>query len=219
MKILSSKGVRLDVYLKDEDKIIDVELQAHPKPAIGKRARYYQSMIDIDSLMKGQDYLNLKDSYILFICKFDPFKDESGNSLGLPCYTFKNTCHENSIVNLNDNSIKVFYNANAYKEEKDERIQKLLHFICTNEPGEDDFSKRLAGLVEKMKDDEKFRSLYNAMNLHDFDIQMAAKQEGEEEKAIEAAVLLVKKYKVEVETAAKDMKAPLEKVLQALAQE
>ena len=63
----TTKGVRLDVYLKNDDKIIDIEIQSYPQEALGKRTRYYQSMIDIDSLMKGQDYPELKDSYILFI--------------------------------------------------------------------------------------------------------------------------------------------------------
>ena len=45
----TSKGVRLDVYLKDSDKVIDIECQSNLKPALGKRTRYYQSMIDIDS--------------------------------------------------------------------------------------------------------------------------------------------------------------------------
>ena len=33
----TTKGVRLDVYLKDEDKIIDVELQSYPQDALGTR--------------------------------------------------------------------------------------------------------------------------------------------------------------------------------------
>ena len=70
----STKGVRLDVYLKDDNRIIDVELQTYKQDAIGKRTRYYQSMIDIDSLMKGQDYSELLDSYVLFICNYDPFQ-------------------------------------------------------------------------------------------------------------------------------------------------
>ena len=70
----TTKGVRLDVYLKDADRIIDVELQTYKQDAIGKRTRYYQSMIDIDSLMKGQDYSELLDSYVLFICNYDPFQ-------------------------------------------------------------------------------------------------------------------------------------------------
>ena len=43
----SSKGIRLDVYLKDSDKILDIEMQSKGFTALGKRTRYYQSMIDI----------------------------------------------------------------------------------------------------------------------------------------------------------------------------
>lgn len=49
----TTKGVRLDVYLKNEDKAIDVELQAYPQDALGKRIRYYEAMLDMDALMKG----------------------------------------------------------------------------------------------------------------------------------------------------------------------
>ena len=174
----TTKGVRLDVYLKDTDKIIDVELQSYPQDALGKRTRYYQSMIDMDSLMKGQDYSELKDSYILFICKKDPFKDEQKKHYVLPCYTFRNICKENPAVNLNDKSVKFIYNASAYDEEKDEKVRAFLHFIHTNEPGEDDFTNRLSSLVEQIKDNERFRRDYAAMNLHDRDITRAAKREG-----------------------------------------
>ncbi|MBO4858372.1 MAG: Rpn family recombination-promoting nuclease/putative transposase [Treponema sp.] len=174
----STKGVRLDVYLKDDDKIIDIEIQSYPQEALGKRTRYYQSMIDMDSLMKGQDYPELKESYILFICKEDPFKDDDDKPFGLPCYTFMNICQEHSGVNLDDKSIKVIYNASAYEKETDEKIRNLLHFISTNEPGKDDFSNRLSSIVEKLKENEEFRSDYAAMNLHDRDIQRAARREG-----------------------------------------
>ena len=122
----TSKGVRLDVYLKDENKVIDVELQSYPQEALGKRTRYYNSLVDIDCLMKGQDYSELKDCYILFICKNDPFKDENNKPFGMPCYTFQNKCKENPVVNLNDKSIKVIYNSSAYEQEKDERIKWFL---------------------------------------------------------------------------------------------
>jgi len=193
----TSKGVRLDVYIKDTDKIIDVELQSYPQEALGKRTRYYQSMIDMDSLIKGHDYSELKDSYILFICKHDPFKDENKNFYGLPCYTFKNMCEENQIVNLDDKSLKVIYNASAYEKEKDEKIKSFLHFIYTNEPGIDDFSNRLSVLVEKIKDNEIFRRDYAAMNLHDRDLTRAAKKEGIAEGLLQgAAQTAIKNAKV-----------------------
>ena len=65
-------------------------------------------MMDSDNLLKGQSYSELKESYVLFICLYDPFKQ------GLPVYTFKNTCEENPATSLNDKSYKVFYNASAY---------------------------------------------------------------------------------------------------------
>ena len=178
-----SKGVRLDVYLKDEDKAIDVELQSYPQKALGKRMRYYQSMVDCDCLMKGQPYTKLKESYILFICKFDPFLDETKSGFGLPRYTFRNICVENNSVNLDDKTVKVVYNAKAYGSVEDPKVRALLRFIQTNEPGEDDFSKRLSEFVEKAKKNEKFRKEFADMNLHDFDIMT----EAAEEKAIEAA--------------------------------
>ena len=109
----------------------------------------------------------------------------------LQTYTFKNTCSENHEVDLNDNCLKVLYNSSAYEKAEDERIKNFLHFINTNEPGEDDFSIRLSEMVNKIKQNEKFRSDYAAMNLHDRDITRRAKSEGisegRQEKAEEAA--------------------------------
>ncbi len=213
-----SKGVRLDVYLKDSDKVIDIECQANLKPALGKRTRYYQSMIDIDSLMKGEKYDSLKESYILFICKNDPFRDEQENHFGLPCYTFRNVCSENNAVDLDDKTIKVIYNASAYEKEDDFLIRNFLHYIYTDEPGEDDFSQRLSELVKQYKENETSRSDYLAVNLHDYDIRYEALQEGEQigtqKKAVEGAINLIRMKLGTPEQIAQVQGLPLEKVLE-----
>ena len=189
----TTKGVRLDVYLKDEDKVIDIEIQCYRQKALGKRTRYYQSMIDMDSLMKGQPYPTMKESYILFICKDDPFKtgekDEKGNDIyyGLPCYTFRNTCEENPLVNLNDKSLKVVYNASAYEQEKDKRVRDFLSYVFNGQAGEDDFTNRLEAIVKKLKDNDVFRSDYAAMNLHDWDLTQRAEEVGREKGLAEGA--------------------------------
>ena len=184
----TSKGVRLDVYLKDEDKAIDVELQSYPQKALGKRMRYYQSMVDCDCLMKGQPYTKLRESYILFICKFDPFQDDNKRGFGLPRYTFQNICVEENSVNLDDKCVKVVYNASAYKSVEDPKVRALLRFIQTDEPGEDEFSRRLSEFVTRVKENEKFRKEFADMNLHDFDIMTEAKEEGLAEGARQKAV-------------------------------
>ena len=223
----TTKGVRLDVYLKDDNRIIDVELQTYKQDAIGKRTRYYQSMIDIDSLMKGQDYSELLDSYVLFICNYDPFEKEKNVGFGLPCYTFKNTCAENSAVSLDDKSVKVIYNASAYKSVEDKRVREFLHFVMTNDPGDNDFNKLLSETVERLKDNDKFRSDYAAMNLHDRDIIKRTQKEamaigiaeGQQQKAIEAArnfyangasiELIAKSLKMTVEQVEEIIKHPV----------
>lgn len=214
----TSKGIRMDVYVKNSDRVIDVEMQARSRDAIGKRTRYYQSMIDIDNLMKGDDYSMLKESYILFICKNDPFKDENEKQYGLPCYTFKTVCSENADINLNDKTTKVVYNASAYEKEEDEWIRSFLSYVYTGKTGEDDFANYLSAMVEKIKQDDEFRSLYLSMNLHDRDIRKDAKEEGmqqgAQQQAIQTAINMFKKKIYPVEEIADLTGLPLEKVLE-----
>ena len=181
IKMETSKGVRLDVYLK------------------------------------GEDYPDLKESYVLFICKHDPFKDQKEKPFGLPRYTFRNICQENNLVNLDDKSLKVIYNASAYEKEKDEKIKALLRFVQTNEPGTDDFASRLSETVERLKENEQFKEEYARMNLHDRDLIRETKREAFAEKAIEDAVMIVKEFNAEPKVAAEKTGAPLDKVLEALA--
>ena len=212
----TTKGVRLDVYLKDENKVIDVELQSYKFTELGKRMRYYEAMVDMDTLMKGQTYDRLKESYILFICKYDPFLDSRGEPFGLSRYTFRNTCAENENVLLNDKSVKVVYNASAFKDEKNEKVQAFLKFVQKNDPGEDDLANRLKALVEKAKQDETLRQEYLRMNLHDYDMIRIGREEGAKQKAVEDAVMLVKDFKIEPEVAAEKIGAPLDKLLEVL---
>lgn len=209
----TTRGVRLDVYLKDENKIIDVELQSYEQKALGKRMRYYEAMLDMDALMKGEPYDKLKDSYVLFICKHDPFKDEKKSPYGLPRYTFRNACVENNSVNLNDKSLKVVYNASAYESEKDERIRALLRYIQTDESGQDGLSKRLDALVKKMKENDKFRQEYMAMNLHDYDMIRKGREEGARQQALEAAANLLRMGVLTPEQIAQAQGLSLEEVL------
>ena len=59
-----TKGVRLDVYVKDSNKVFDIELQNANDVDIHLRTRYYQSMLDTNNLLKGEHYSNLPESFI-----------------------------------------------------------------------------------------------------------------------------------------------------------
>ena len=51
-----SKGVRLDVYVEDSNRVFDIEIQNILDDELPTRTRYYQSMMDIDLLSKGKEY-------------------------------------------------------------------------------------------------------------------------------------------------------------------
>ena len=158
-----SKGIRLDVYVAESSRVFDIEIQTSVPPDLPKRTRYYQSLMDVDCLLRGQSYAELKDSYVLFICTQDPFNK------GLPVYTFENTCREESGLFLADKSYKVFYNASAYGKEKDDELHALLRYLCKKQ-ATSNFTQTIDGLVESTKNNENFRSVYMSLNIHRDDL-------------------------------------------------
>ena len=169
-----SKGVRLDVYVKDSDKVFDIEVQNDSAISLPKRMRYYQSMVDMDSLMKGEDYSELKESFIIFICQYDAFEE------GLPCYTFKNLCLQNKNLELCDETTKIIFNSTAYNKEKNLEISAFLKYIKTKVPTSN-LTDKINNMVEEQKENDKFRTEYLSMNLHDRDITRKAFTEGIEQ--------------------------------------
>ena len=69
-----SKDIRLDIKVVDKDgRIFDIEMQTSPSKYLGRRLRYYQSTIDGAKVLKpGHDYSELPDTFIIFLCSFDP---------------------------------------------------------------------------------------------------------------------------------------------------
>jgi predicted transposase/invertase (TIGR01784 family) len=166
-----TKGVRLDVYVKDSDNVFDIELQNINDEDLSLRTRFYQSMLDTDNLLKGQHYSELPKSFVIFICRYDPI------GKNLPIYTFENRCLENLEISLNDKSIKKIFNATAYNQEKDLEISAFLEYIY-NQEAVDDFTTKLTSIVERIKEQEINRKEYNSMNLHDQDNFRRGKKEG-----------------------------------------
>ena len=96
------KGIRLDVYLKDDkNRHFNVEMQV-ANTEIFKRSRYYHSQIDMELLSTGIDYEKLPESYVIFICDFDPI------GLGKYKYTRRQIIEEDLGYNYDDGSHTVF---------------------------------------------------------------------------------------------------------------
>ena len=119
------KGIIMDVYLKDENKVINVEMQTSNHGDLPRRARYYQAAADIDTTPKGSEYSDLKQNYVIFICTFDPFDKN------FPRYTFQYTCQETDHqLKLEDGSLRIFLNtATEELDNLDQKLQALYHYL------------------------------------------------------------------------------------------
>ena len=65
-------GIRLDIYIRNSGKVYNIEMQAEKEDALERRIRFYQSGIDREELRRGIHYSHLPDTFIIFICDYDP---------------------------------------------------------------------------------------------------------------------------------------------------
>ena len=156
--------------------------------------------MDIDLLLKGKNYTELKESFVIFVCKEDFF------GLNLPCYSFSNICKENPDLQLGDESHKIIFNASAFANEKNLEKKSILEYII-DKKSTSDFTEQLDDLVELTKINELFRSDYMAWGLAEFDAEQRGKKagycegltDGEHQAKIETAKnLLAEKIPIEI---------------------
>ena len=149
-----SKGIRLDVYVKDEERVFDVEMQVKNTGELPERSRYYQGVMDVDMLKSGEPYRALKETHIIFICMKDIFGQ------GLAHYTFENTCVEKPCLKLNDRSHKHFFAAENYDKIKGDRELKAFLKMLVTGKTEDTYTQELELCTAKAKQNAQTRRQY-----------------------------------------------------------
>lgn len=169
---LDGKGVRLDIYVEDEAcTIYDVEMQTTSKKNLPKRTRYYQAMIDLNHLEKGDDYSSLKSTLIIFICLFDPYK------LNQCLYTFENTSMKDPNIKMGDDTKKIFVNVKGSQDGLSEELKNLLSYINSGIPS-DSFTKSLDDAVKNAKTNTKWRREYMVYSLKLMETFADGREEG-----------------------------------------
>lgn len=201
-----SKGIKLDVYVKDSNRVFDIDMQCKNDDSLPRRLRYYQSMIDANALIKGKKYKELNDSFIIFICKHDPVGEN------LPVYTYLESCQEDKSLLLNDGTHKFFFNAAAADNEKDVEIRAFLNYI-KNGKASDDFTNEIDSIVEAVKQNEAVKELYMMKSI----LIQDAESEGEKKATIKAVHGLYKNN-VSIEVIAKSLEITEEQVKKYLEQ-
>ena len=121
-------------------------------------------MIDLNVIEKGEIYRDLKESIVIFICKFDPFGE------GLSKYTFKNICNENKELYLEDGTSKVFFNTKDYYKESKEDAKSFLEYIEKEKSSENNFVKKLEQKIRNIKENKEWRAEYMTLLMREQEI-------------------------------------------------
>ena len=153
------KGIRLDIYAKDENgNVYDIEMQTTADANLRLRSRYYHSEMDVHQLKKSESYTKLKKSIVIFICTFDLFEDDR-------CiYTFESTCQENPAIKLDDKRTTVFINVNGDRTGLSEELVRLLDYFKTGIPT-DAYTRELQEEVEEARQDDDWRENYMTLEM------------------------------------------------------
>lgn len=122
-RLVGARSICLDAYGTDsENKKYDLEIQRAERGANPHRARYHSSVLDIENLDAGQEFVELPDTYTIFITE----KDFYGK--GEPVYVVERI---NLTTGRNfEDGEHILYVNGGYRGESE--IGKLMHdFNCT----------------------------------------------------------------------------------------
>ena len=149
-----SKGIRLDLYIKDsEGAVYDVEVQTSDQKNLPQRMRYYQAMLDLTFFPAGADYNEMRKSYVIFICNFDPY------SRGRYIYTFERRCIEEQDLPAGDEARKVVVNTKGIKGDISPELKEAVIYLDREEIT-GPYSQELDDAVNALKSSEERRQEY-----------------------------------------------------------
>ena len=139
-----SKGVRLDVLFEDDENIYNIEMQCAKEDDLPLRARYYSSQLDMELLPKGKKYTHLKNSYVIFICTFNPLGIDEAVSI------FENYNVKKQLP-LDDGRYIIFVNTKSEERPLSKDLQNLFEYINESSVDEQDiFLRNLESDIEAL---------------------------------------------------------------------
>ena len=144
--------------------------------ALPQRARLYQAHIDINQLERGQNFDELRPSYVIFICTFDPFGRSRYQD------SFRNVCRETG-EELQDEAYKLFFNTTGTEGEISPSLREMLQYI--NNPGAYPVQKSKVELihqietaVEEANQDEEWRRMYMTWQIRQREAELLGEKRG-----------------------------------------
>ena len=182
------KGIRLDVIANDADRTrYNLEMQVLSKDSLPRRVRYYSSEMDMDLLISGTAYEQLPESYVIFICDFDPFRQKKY------CYCFQMRTQEG--LEMQDGSHAIFLSTMGQDADNvPEALVKFLKFVKANpEESQKDFGdsyvEKLQRDIQKIKVSREMGQRYMMFDELIAEEKEESRRKGQEEGRVEGILL------------------------------
>ena len=105
----------------------------------------------MELLLSGEDYSELPNTYVIFICDFDPFGEEKYR------YVFEMQCKESKHTNLEDGRTILFLNTHGKNEsEVPKELVTFLKYVKADLAGseeafDDSYVEQLQNFIRKIK--------------------------------------------------------------------
>lgn len=180
-------GVRLDLYMEEEEtdaapggSIYDVEPNLSAGRAavrsIPQRVRFYHAQIDTNILKAGEDYLSLKNVFVIVITPYDPF------GFNRMLYTIRRGCEEEPLMPYDDGARTIFLYTKGERGNPPAELAQLLRYMenTAEENAVNESLQSLQQMVETVKRDKEVALEYMRI----FDREQVLREEGREEERI-----------------------------------
>ena len=144
-------------------------------------------MIDSEQLTAGQKYKALPTTYIIFICPFDPF------GLSRHIYTFRNLCIEDTKLELDDKTTKVFVNSTGTADDVSPDVKAFLDYI-NGVISDDAFVREIDDEIVRVKQIEQERVGYMTYAMKIEEERELAEEKGRLDKTVSVVTNMLKKH-------------------------
>ena len=176
---LRGRGVRMDVFVEDQaGTVYDVEMQNANEGNLELRSRYLLSSFDRDRIMRGEDYIDLGHSIVIFVCDFDPI------GLGDRMYVIKPAVVDHWHV-FDDGTTRIFLNAKGASGESvapsladKPRIASFLSYVDGGDTMGDEWVEDLDKQVRALNADVGWRQTVLGLQLEFEHARHLAQKEG-----------------------------------------
>ena len=185
------RGARLDLYVEEndhakmdaayDDSIYGLEPDQNNKmpmvKAFPKRARFYHVTIDRHILKSGEEFGNLKNVYVIFLCNYDPFGYDRMQ------YTIKNMCVEDTEMPYEDGARTIVLYTKGTKGDVSEELRQFLDYMEHTDHAHavSDTLRELQKMVDIVKHDGEVSLAYMKWFEHDRMMMEEGREEGREE--------------------------------------